>query len=198
MIQAPGTISYVAAAISSSSRAMWHLLMAHQQESFLLVLFFPAKSLLLPKPHGKKEHSKTTWFSFLSSKTAWSSLFTSPKLHDPLPSPPKPPGPLSSPSEPRGPLSLWLPHLGLNPRAHLPLKPYFRLLLQLVTPTSIHLFFQLYWAAIVSPGRCGPMAWSQSSPSSQAGSVTRGSCFPVTSWVEFTPIPLAQSMPTAI
>ena len=37
------------------------------------------------------------------------------------------------------------------------------------------LFFQLYWAAIVSPGRCGPVVWSQSSPSSYTGSVTRGS-----------------------
>ena len=36
------------------------------------------------------------------------------------------------------------------------------------------LFFQLYWAAIVSRGRCGPMAWSQSSPSSHAGAVTEG------------------------
>ena len=35
-------------------------------------------------------------------------------------------------------------------------------------------FFQLYWAAIVSLGRCGPMARSQSSPSSHAGPVTRG------------------------
>ena len=60
------------------------------------------------------------------------------------------------------------------------------------------LFFQLYWAAIVSPGRCGPMAWSQSSPSSHTGTVTRGSCLPVTSWVEVTPIPLAQNMATAI
>ena len=51
------------------------------------------------------------------------------------------------------------------------------------------LFFQLYWATTVSLGRCGSMAWSQSSPSSHAGSVTRGSCLPVTSWVEFTPTP---------
>ena len=29
----------------------------------------------------------------------------------------------------------------------------------------------------------GAMAWSQSSPSSYTGSVTRGSCLPVTSWV---------------
>ena len=60
------------------------------------------------------------------------------------------------------------------------------------------LFFQLYWAAIVSLGRCGPMAWSQSSPSSHTGPVTRGSCFPVLSWVEVTPIPLAQSRAPAI
>ena len=100
-------------------------------------LFFPAKSLLLPKPHGKKEHSKTTWSSFLSSQTAQSSLFTSPKLHDPLPSPPKPRGPLSSPSEPSGLLSPWLQCLGLNPSASLPLQPQFRLLLQSVTPASI-------------------------------------------------------------
>ena len=60
------------------------------------------------------------------------------------------------------------------------------------------LFFQLYWAAIVSPGRHGPMTWSQSSPSSHAGSVTRGNFFPVPSWVEVTPTPLAQIMATAI
>ena len=59
-------------------------------------------------------------------------------------------------------LSLWLPGLGLNPSAHLPLQPHFRLLLQSATPASIPIFFQLYWAAIVSLGRCGPMAWSQS------------------------------------
>ena len=92
---------------------------------------------------------------------------------------------------------LWLPGLGLNPSAHLPLQPHFRPLLQSVTPASIPVFFQLYWAAIVSLGRCGPVAWSQSSPRSHAGAVTRGSYFPVPSWVEFGPIPLAQSMATA-
>ena len=35
---------------------MWHLLMAHQLESFHP--FSPARSLLLPKPHGKREHPK--------------------------------------------------------------------------------------------------------------------------------------------
>ena len=101
-------------------------------------------------------------------------------------------------SEPCGLLSLWLPRLGLNSSAHLPLQPHFRLLLQSATPASIPVFFQLYWAAIVSLGRCGPMAWSQSSLSSHAGPVTRGSCFPVPSWVEVTPISLAQSRATAI
>ena len=37
---------------------------------------------------------------------------------------------------------------------------------------SIPVLFQLYWAAILSPGRCGPMAWSQFSPSSRASAVT--------------------------
>ena len=60
------------------------------------------------------------------------------------------------------------------------------------------LFFKLCWAAIVSLGRCGPMAWSQSSPSSHTGTVTGGSCHPVPSWVEVTSIPLAQSKATAI
>ena len=104
--------------------------------------FFQAKSLLLPKPRGKREHPKA----------AWSSL-------------------------------VWLPSLGLNPSASLPLQPHFQLLLQSVTPASIPVFFQLYWAAIVSPDRHGPMVWSQSSPSFHSGSVTRGNCFPVTSWV---------------
>ena len=39
-------------------------------------LFFPAKSLLLPKPRGKKKHSKTSWSSLLSFRTAWSSSFS--------------------------------------------------------------------------------------------------------------------------
>ena len=47
----------------------------------------------------------------------------------------------------------WLPPLGLNPSANLPLQPHFRLLPQLATAASI-------------PGRCGPVVWSQLSPSS--------------------------------
>ena len=44
--------------------------MAHQQESFLP--FSSRQSLLLPKPRGKKQHSKTTWSSLLSFRTVWS------------------------------------------------------------------------------------------------------------------------------
>ena len=68
----------------------------------------------------------------------------------------------------------WLPHLGLDPSTNLPLPHHFRLLLQLATAASIPVFFQLYWAAIVSPGRHGPVVWSQSSPSSHVVSVTGG------------------------
>ena len=187
---------------------MRHLLMAHQQESFLPFSSRQSISCCLsrvvkrstPKPRGP--------LPFPSEPHC--PLFTSPKLPDPLPSPTKPCGPLFPfirtawtsiyllASEPHGSLSLWLLRLGLNPSAQLPLQPHFRLLLQLAIPASIPVFFQLYWAARVSLGRCGPMAWSQSSPSSHAGPVTRGSCFPVPSGVEVTPIPLAQSMATAI
>ena len=118
-------------------------------------LFFPARSLLLPKPRGKREQ-------------------------------PKAGGPHHS---------AWLLHLGLNPRANLPLKPHLRLLPQSVTPASIPIFFQPFLAAIVSPGRHSPIAWSQSSPSSHTGAVTRGSCLPVTSWVKVTPIPWLKAWP---
>ena len=117
-------------------------------------LFFPAKSLLLPKPRGKKKHSKTSWSSLLSFRTAWSfsplqnhmdlylstcfrtswfshllqsrmvySLFTSEPRGLLLPHP-KPCGPPYS-LKPRGLFFLWLPVLGLNPSAHLPLQPHF-------------------------------------------------------------------------
>ena len=163
-----------------------------------------------PKPHGPPYSLlqnlvvlflsfRTAWSSFLSLSEPCGPLFTSSELPDPLLSPPKPCGSLPIYLlQNLVVLFLGLPCLGLNPSAHLPLQPHFRLLLQSVTPASIPIFFQLYWAAIVSLGRCGPMAWSQSSPRSHAGPVTWGSYFPVPSWVEFAPIPLAQSMATAI
>ena len=61
-------------------------------------LFFPAKSLLLPKPRGKNKHPKTTWSSPIHSGTSWSSLFT----------PSEPRDPLSFHSELRGPLPIYL------------------------------------------------------------------------------------------
>ena len=116
-----------------------------------------------------------------------------------------PPGPDSCPSGVVSPFSVksmwsslvWLPllGLGLNSSACLPLQSHFLLLLQSVTPASIPVFFQLYWAAIVSLGRCGPMGWSQSSPRSHTGAVTRGSCFPVTSWVKSLPSPWLKAWP---
>ena len=127
---------------------------------------------------------------------------------------PKPPGPNSSQavwSQPLpelcGPNLLHQSHMVLPGMAA---APGFKSQWQssstapFLTPPTISytcqhsLFFQLYWAAIVSLGRCGLMAWIQSSPSSHTGAVTRGSCFPVTSWVEVIPISLAQSMATAI
>ena len=45
-----------------------------------------------------------------------------------------------------------------------------------------------FLAAIVSPGRRGPVVWSNPSPSSHASAITKGSCLPVVSWVKVTPI----------
>ena len=128
--------------------------------------------------------------------------------HGLLLSPPKPCGPLHSPSEPRGPLSFPPNRMVLS--LSLAATPRFKsqclssFAAPFPTPPTISytcqhpIFFQLYWAVTVSPGRCGPMAKSQSSPSSPTGPVTRGSCFPVPPWVEVTPISLAQSRATAI
>ena len=71
------------------------------------------------------------------------------------------------------------------------MQPHFQLLPRSVTPASIPSFFQPFLAAIVNPGRRVPVVWSQSSPSSHAGAVTKGSCLSVISWVKVTPIPLA-------
>ena len=51
----------------------------------------------------------------------------------------------------------WMPCLGLNPSTNLPLLHHFQRHPQLATAASIPLFFQLYWVAMVSPGRCGPV-----------------------------------------
>ena len=168
--------------------------MAHQQESFLPFSSQQSLSCCLsrmakrstPKPHGPLPfpsephgpfpHFRTVWSSSFLLRTSWFSYLLQNRVVPYLLQ-----SRMVSSFLPQNlvvlPL-LWLPRLGLNPSAHLPLQPHFRLLLQSATPASIPVFFQLYWAAIVSLGRCGPMAWSQSSPSSHAGPVTRGSCFP--------------------
>ena len=151
---------------------------------------------VLPSPSAQsrvpylRKRSRSLWFRLRvpsavspprgphSAKAAWSSLSSPPKRHGPLSGMAAAPGfKFQCQSSSAAPFP--------TPRT--------------ISYTCQHfLFFQLYWAAIVTLGRCGPIAWSQSSPSSQAGAVTRGSCLPVTSWVEVTPIALAQSMATAI
>ena len=64
--------------------------------------------------------------------------------------------------------------LGLNPGINLPLQPHFQLLPQSATPASTPVFFEPFWAAIVSMGRRGPVAWSEPSPSSPTGTVNQG------------------------
>ena len=129
------------------------------------------------------------------SRSLWFRL-PAPSAVSPPPTLPKPRGSLPLLSPNCVVLSwVWLPHLGLNPSASLPLQTHFWLLLQSITPSSIPVFFQLYWAATVSLGWCSPMAWSQSSPSSHAGAVIRGSCFPVTSWVKSLPSPWLKARP---
>ena len=141
MIQAPGTISCVAATGSPLCQSHKVLPLLHQSHMVLSI------------------HST--------------------KLHCPLPSPPKPHGPLFSMAAMPG----FKSQHQSSSAAPFPTPP-------IISYTCQHsLFFQLYWAAKVSPGRRGPMARSQSSPSSHSGAVTRGSCFPVSSRVEVTPIP---------
>ena len=99
-------------------------------------LFFPAKSLLLPKPRGNKEHPKTTW----------PSLFTLPNCTI-LSLLPQNLVVLLLLQNCVVLLSLWLPFLGFKSQ-HLPSSaaPF-------PTPPTISytcqhsLFFQLYWAA---------------------------------------------------
>ena len=152
----------------------------------ILALFLSPENLMVLSSFT----SEPTWTSIYllaSEPHAWFSLFTS-EPHGLLLSPPKPCGPPPSmAAAPR--FKSQHPSSFAAPFPTPPTISY---------TASIPLFFQLYWAAIVSLGRCGPMAWSQSSPCSHAGAVTRGSCFPVPSGVEVTPISLAQSRATAI
>ena len=122
-----------------------------------------------------------------------------------LPPPPKSCGPLSllhqscvilsSPPKPHSPLSGMAAKPGFKSQSQSSSAAPFP------TPPTISYTCQ---HCLILPALLGchskseqvwPMAWSQSSPSSHTGAVTRGSCFP---WVEVTPSSLAQSMATAI
>ena len=168
---------------------MWHLLMAHQQESFL--------------PFSSRQ-SLSCCLSCVAKRST-------PKPRGPLYSPSEPHGPLSSsrtvwpsPSEPHGPpphfRTMWpSPPVAAVPRFKSQHPSSFAAPFLTPSPVSYTCLHPRILPALLgchlSLGRCGPMAWSQSSPSSHAGPVTRGSCFPVPAWVEVTPIPLAQSWP---
>ena len=178
--------------------------MAHQQESFLPFSSQQSLSCCLscvakrstPKPRGPLyspsepcgpfPHFRTAWSSSFPLRTSWPPIYFRTVWSSSFPLRTA----WSSPSMTAVPR--FKSQCPSSFAAPFPTPPT-------VSYTCQHpLFFQLYWAAIVSLGRCGPMAWSQSSPSSHAGPVTRGSCFPVLSWVEVTPIPLAQSRAPAI
>ena len=89
-----------------------------------------------------QERSRSPWFR-LSAPSTWQKKSTSKAAWSWLS--PKPHGPKQRRQMPAC--------LGLNPSANLPLQPHFQLLPQLATAASI-------------PGRCGPVVWSQLSPSS--------------------------------
>ena len=176
---------------------MRHLLMAHQQESFLPFSSQQSLSCCLshmakrntPKPPGPLSSTQNHMLLSYSLHQSCVILSLIPEKHmvNPLLSFKTTWSSLSIAAAPR--FKSQCPSSSAAPFPPPPTISY----------TCQHsLFFQLYWAAIVSLGRCGPMGWNQSSPSSDTGAVTRGSFLSVTSGVEVTSIPLAQSMATAI
>ena len=155
---------------------MWHLLVAHQQECFLP--FSSRESLSCCLSHVAKANTpKSRDPNLLHQSCVILSLL-----------PQKPHGPSSGTAA----TTRFKSQSQSSSAAPFPTPPT-------ISYTCQHShILPLFWAAIVSLGRHGPMAWSQSSPSSHVSAVTRGSCFPVTFWVKVTSIPLAQSMATAI
>ena len=146
----PSTISCVAGISSSQSKPAWYLLLAHQQESFHP---FPSCSV---SPASSKLLRE-------SSASLLHLVFQLPKLQQREPQShvvlPLTKAAWVPPFSKAAWFSLaWLPQLGLNPSTNLALQSHFSLLSQLAIPASIPCFFQLFLAAIVSPGRRGPMA----------------------------------------
>ena len=116
---------------------MWHLRMAHQQESFL-----PFSS----EPHGPSYSLQNRVAPYLLQNLVVLPMAATPRFKSQCPSS------FAAPFLTPPTVSYTCQHPRILPAQR---------------------------AAIVSLGRCGPMAWSQSSPSSPTGPVTRGSCFPV-------------------
>ena len=128
---------------------MWHLLMAHQQESFLPFSSRQSLSYFLshmakgriPESHGPNSRPSQVVLSLLHQ----SCVVLSWHGYHGVPTQPKPHGPNSRPSHVVPTYStkaawsslVWLPCLGLNLSTSLPLQPHFQLLLQSVTPASI-------------------------------------------------------------
>ena len=136
--------------------------MAHQRERVLLPLSFPARFCIVPVPRPALSLLCSSELLKESSVCLVHLALLLSKLCG-----------KGSPETTRLALP-WLSCQGLNTSTHLPLWPHFWILPQSVTPASLPVFFQPFWAAIVNPGRYGPVAWSKPSPSSQAGAVTWG------------------------
>ena len=129
------------------------------------------------EPCGPFPHFRTVWSSLFFSRTAWFSPF---------------------PSEPHGPPR----SMAATPRFKSQCPSSFAA--PFLTPPTVSYTCQhpCILPALLGchskSGQVWPHGMEPIISKLSAGSVNRGSCFPVTSWVEFTPIPLAQSMPSAI
>ena len=140
--------------------------------------------------------SRTSWFSHLLQSCVVYSLFTLEPRGLLLPS--EPHGVLLSPPKPCGP-----PHsMAAAPRFKSQHPSSFAA--PFLTPPTLSYTCQhprilpALLGCHSKSGQVWPHGMEPSSPHSHAGPVTRGSFFPVPSWVEVTPISLAQSRATAI
>ena len=151
-------------------------------------LFFLAKSLLLPKPCGKKKHSKTTWSSPIHSiRTVWPPIYL-PQNHMAL---------FLSPQN-LVVLSLWLPHLGFKSQHPSSFRAPF-----LIPPTVSYTcqhprILPALLGCHCKSRQVWPHGMEPIISKLSRRHCNKGELFPVPSWVELAPIPLTQSMATAI
>ena len=95
------------------------------------------KSLLLPKLRGKKKHPKTSWSSSFPLRTLWySPLLLQNHMDLYLSTCFRTSWVYSFLQSHMVSFTLWLPGLGLNPSAHLPLQPISDSYSQLHLPAS--------------------------------------------------------------